>query len=136
MSCPFCDLIETGRLLLDGGVAVAIADASPLNRGHVLVVPRRHEPNFLALRPDELEAVSRVARAMLETVIGEHHPDGFNLGVNVGRAAGQTVEHAHLHLIPRYVGDVADPRGGIRWVIPERAAYWVDAADAKVRTEP
>jgi len=124
MACPFCDLIASGHVLVDGGAAVAIADAFPLNPGHTLVVPRRHEPNFLALRPDELEVIARVARGAVEELTRGHHPDGWNLGVNVGDAAGQTIDHAHLHLVPRYRGDVDDPRGGVRWLIPARAPYW------------
>lgn len=126
MSCPFCDLIAGSQVLLDGGLAVVIADASPLSRGHALVLPRRHEPNFLALSGDELAAVAIVAQTIVGRLRDEHHPDGFNLGVNVGAAGGQTVDHAHLHIIPRYLGDVADPRGGIRWILPERARYWTD----------
>jgi diadenosine tetraphosphate (Ap4A) HIT family hydrolase len=124
MPCPFCELIARGQVRMDGGAAVAIADAFPLNPGHMLVLPRRHEPDFLALRPEELEAVANVARALVRDLKGEAHPDGFNLGVNVGPAAGQTIDHAHLHVIPRYAGDVAEPRGGIRWIIPARAPYW------------
>jgi len=63
-----------------------------------------------------------------ETLATQFHPEGFNLGVNIGDAAGQTIGHAHLHLIPRYSGDVPEPRGGIRWIIPERAPYWIDQA--------
>jgi len=124
MPCPFCELIARGPVELDGGAAVAIVDAFPLNPGHVLVLPRRHEPNFLALQPEELEAVAKVARTLVQRIEGAYHADGFNLGVNVGHAAGQTIDHAHLHLIPRYRGDVPDPRGGIRWIIPARAPYW------------
>ena len=129
--CPFCDLIATRQdLLADDAACVAFFDAFPLSPGHVLVVPRRHEPDFLALAPHECSAILRMAfdlRAVLES---RFHPHGFNLGVNVGAAAGQTVGHAHLHLIPRYRGDVADPRGGIRWMIPERAPYWKDSIGA------
>lgn len=124
MPCPFCELIARGVVRLDGGAAVAIADRFPLNKGHTLVLPRRHEPDFLGLGPDELQAVAKVARAVVDDLTREHSPDGFNLGVNVGQAAGQTVDHAHLHVIPRYRGDVDDPRGGIRWMIPARAPYW------------
>ncbi len=100
MPCPFCELIARAQVRMDGGAAVAIADAFPLNPGHMLVLPRRHEPDFLALRPEELEAVANVARALVRDLKGEAHPDGFNLGVNVGPAAGQTIDHAHLHVIP------------------------------------
>jgi diadenosine tetraphosphate (Ap4A) HIT family hydrolase len=89
-----------------------------------LVVSRRHEPDFLALDPAEQQAVLALAAEVAARLRAERAPDGYNLGVNVGAAAGQTVDHAHLHVIPRYRGDVADPRGGIRWIIPGRARYW------------
>ena len=69
----------------------------------------------------------RLVNTVRARVEGELHPDGYNLGVNVGQAAGQTVGHVHIHLIPRYAGDVEDPRGGIRWVIPAKARYWEQA---------
>ena len=104
--------------------AVAIVDAFPLTPGHSLVLPRRHEPDFFALDADEREAVFALAWELKRILVERHQPDGFNLGVNVGDAAGQTVGHAHLHVIPRYRGDVPEPRGGIRWIIPEKAPYW------------
>ena len=88
------------------------------------MVPVRHEADFFALsiaeQTDVLSLVSEVRAQLSETL----QPDGFNIGINAGPAAGQTVGHAHVHVIPRFDGDVPDPRGGIRWVLPERAAYW------------
>ena len=123
--CPFCDRIE-GRDGLRGESALCVAfyDTAPLNPGHILIVPKRHQPDFLALSTDEHLAILRMAVALRKDLDLRFHPTGFNLGVNVGDAAGQTVGHAHLHLIPRYEGDVPDPRGGVRWVIPKRARYW------------
>jgi diadenosine tetraphosphate (Ap4A) HIT family hydrolase len=89
----------------------------------MLILPLRHEPNFFALRPEEIAAIWALVgqtRAQLES---QSHPDGFNLGVNIGTAAGQTVGHAHLHLIPRYRSDVDNPRGGVRGVIAARQQY-------------
>jgi diadenosine tetraphosphate (Ap4A) HIT family hydrolase len=103
---------------------VAFPDAYPLSEGHTLIIPRRHEPDFFALSTDEQHDMLQLARQVYETLLDSHHPAGFNVGVNVGEAGGQTVGHAHLHLIPRYEGDVDDPRGGIRWVIPSKAPYW------------
>jgi diadenosine tetraphosphate (Ap4A) HIT family hydrolase len=126
MTCAFCDYISKGELVAQNDLAVAFFDAYPVTPGHCLIVPRRHQPNFLALSAPEQSAVWALvplARAHIEK---HATPDGYNIGVNVGEAAGQTIGHAHLHVIPRQVGDVADPRGGIRWVIPARAAYWAE----------
>jgi len=89
--------------------------------GHVLVVPKRHEASLLSLSDDEQMAMLQLAGRVCREAVDI---DGFTIGANVGEAAGQTVPHAHLHIIPRYKGDVADPRGGIRWVLPHRASYW------------
>jgi len=123
MPCPFCARVETGQFVAANELAVAFPDAFPLTDGHTLLVPRRHEPDFLALTPDEQDAILALVRDVV-ALLAPRAPDGYNLGVNVGAAAGQTVAHAHLHVIPRYAGDRRDPRGGIRWIIPERAAYW------------
>jgi diadenosine tetraphosphate (Ap4A) HIT family hydrolase len=121
--CPFCR-IDRRRILSESGLAVAITDAFPLNPGHCLVVPWRHVGSwFEATDAERREMLARLdeAKAAIQRT---HNPAGFNIGINDGAAAGQTVAHLHIHLIPRYVGDVADPRGGIRWIIPERADYW------------
>jgi diadenosine tetraphosphate (Ap4A) HIT family hydrolase len=124
MACVFCERVVSGDLLAGNALAAAFPDAFPLTPGHALVVPRRHEPDFLALTADEQAALWSLVPLVRAHVEARHRPDGWNLGVNVGEAAGQTVGHAHLHVIPRYAGDVADPRGGIRWIIPARAPYW------------
>ncbi|MGO9171163.1 MAG: HIT family protein [Rhodomicrobium sp.] len=118
--CPFCSL---GEGVFQNGTAVAICDASPVTPGHMLLIPRRHVAGWFETTAGErcdLLALADEARAWL---IREYSPDGFNLGVNVGEAAGQTVFHVHLHLIPRYRGDVPNPRGGVRGVIPARQNY-------------
>jgi diadenosine tetraphosphate (Ap4A) HIT family hydrolase len=121
--CPFCSP-SPQRVVVAGVSAMALWDSFPLNPGHVLVVPRRHVASWFDVRPAEREEMLRVADDARRIVVERHCPDGFNLGVNDGVAAGQTVPHVHLHLIPRYRGDIADPRGGVRWIIPERARYW------------
>ncbi len=125
VSCVFCDRIENGDVLLSNGSAAAFHDGFPLNPGHTLIVPLRHEPSFLDLDEAEQAAVWALVvpvRKLIEA--GGLVPDGYNIGINIGEAAGQTVAHAHVHVIPRYCGDVADPRGGVRRVIPDRARYW------------
>lgn len=124
MACPFCDRLTTGDLVAGNELAAAFPDAFPLSPGHCLAVPRRHEPDFLALTPAEQTAMWALVPAVRRHIERDRRPDGYNIGVNVGDAAGQTVGHAHLHVIPRYRGDVADPRGGIRHVVPARARYW------------
>ena len=105
-------------------LSIYIDDGYPVSPGHGLLIPRRHVPSFFELsdeeRSDLLDLLGR-ARTSLQA---RHHPDGFNIGINDGLAAGQTVMHLHVHLIPRYSGDRTDPRGGVRWVIPEKADYW------------
>jgi diadenosine tetraphosphate (Ap4A) HIT family hydrolase len=123
-TCPFCDLVTGDGLLLDRGLAVGVADAFPLTPGHSLVIPRRHEADFFALTDSERSAMLDVAAELHALLKRQHNFDGVNLGLNNGAAAGQTVPHAHLHVIPRYTGDTPDPRGGVRWLFPDRAAYW------------
>jgi len=124
VECPFCLRIRSGELLVDGDMAVALVDAYPVSPGHVLIVPRRHEPDFFRLTDEERAAMWEMVPTVRRTIERNHAPAGYNIGINVGAAAGQTVPHAHLHVIPRYAGDSADPRGGVRWVLPERARYW------------
>lgn len=121
-TCPFCE-VEPDRKLAEGDLTISIRDAFPVSPGHTLVVPRRHVASFFDLTEAEQAAVLRAvgeARAVLD---GELHPDGFNIGINVGVAAGQTVMHAHVHVSPRFVGDAEDPRGGVRHCIPGRGYY-------------
>jgi diadenosine tetraphosphate (Ap4A) HIT family hydrolase len=121
--CPFCNLSQQ-RIVVEGVSAVALWDTHPLNPGHVLIVPRRHVASWFEASMAEREEMMRLADDARRIVIERHSPDGFNLGVNDGATAGQSVPHVHVHLIPRYRGDVPDPRGGVRWIIPERARYW------------
>jgi len=124
MKCVFCERVAGRDFLCENEVVVAFPDAFPLSPGHSLIVPRRHEPDFLRLTADEGAAVWRLIAPLCDLLEQRFRPDAYNLGVNVGVAAGQTVDHAHLHVIPRYAGDVPEPRGGIRWIIPAKAPYW------------
>ena len=120
--CPFCS-IPRDRIICESDLVVGVWDAFPVSPGHALLVPRRHVAHWFDATRDEqialLDAVGQ-AKAVIEQA---HRPDGYNIGVNVGEAAGQTVFHLHLHVIPRYHGDVPDARGGVRHVIPARANY-------------
>jgi diadenosine tetraphosphate (Ap4A) HIT family hydrolase len=119
--CPFCHLEE--RVVLENELAVAVRDLYPLAEGHTLIVPRDHEWDFFALEPAYQEAMLALAREAAAE-LKERGISDYTIGVNNGPAAGATVPHCHLHLIPRHPGDSPDPTGGIRWVLPERAAYW------------
>jgi HKD family nuclease len=122
MSCPFCS-VDEGRIAFSNNLVVALWDRFPVSPGHLLVLPRRHATAWRDLNSDEKSAIW-AAVDQGQTVISERFlPDGFNVGFNERAAAGQTVFHFHLHIIPRYAGDVADPRGGVRHVLPDKANY-------------
>lgn len=124
-SCPFCDP-DPERVVRRTRHAFALRDAFPVSEGHTLVIPARHVASLFDLPTEEQADVWRLVAEMRAELAERHEPDGFNIGVNDGAAAGQTVMHAHVHLIPRHRGDVPDPRGGIRWVLAGRAPYWKD----------
>jgi diadenosine tetraphosphate (Ap4A) HIT family hydrolase len=124
VTCPFCSRLREGGLGPSNQYAVALQDGFPVSPGHTLVVSREHEPDLLRLPAPARDGMWRLAHDVCEELLRTHSPDGFNLGVNVGDAAGQIVHHAHIHVIPRYRGDINDPRGGIRWVLPASAKYW------------
>jgi diadenosine tetraphosphate (Ap4A) HIT family hydrolase len=121
--CPFCHL-EKSRITLENDCAAAFPDAYPVAEGHTLVAPKRHVAGLFDLPDEEQAALWRLVALVRGKLASELRPDGFNVGLNDGTAAGQTVPHAHVHVIPRRHGDVADPRGGVRWVVPDKAAYW------------
>jgi diadenosine tetraphosphate (Ap4A) HIT family hydrolase len=123
MSCPFCSL-EPDQKWIENEHAVAFPDAFPSTDGHMLVVPRRYVGSIYELTASEQSALWDVVAEVRQRLLTGLKPDGFNIGVNDGIADGQTVEHAHVHVIPRRKGDVPDPRGGIRWIIDEKANYW------------
>jgi diadenosine tetraphosphate (Ap4A) HIT family hydrolase len=123
--CPFCHLKQS-RIILESDCAVAFPDAYPVAEGHMLIVPKRHVVSLFDLPDEEQAALWRLVALVRGKLLSELRPDGFNVGVNDGPAAGQTVLHAHVHVIPRRTGDVADPRGGVRWVVPAKAPYWVE----------
>jgi diadenosine tetraphosphate (Ap4A) HIT family hydrolase len=122
--CPFCRLLHEQPLIVSTATVAAFPDAFPLTTGHTLVVPRRHVSSFWDLTGAEVNEVMEMAFQLRTMINDRFSPDGYNLGVNIGPTAGQTVAHAHLHVIPRYAGDSPDPRGGVRWILPERAPYW------------
>ena len=120
MSCPFCG--GEGEIL-GNELAFARYDAFPVSPGHLLVIPRRHVADWFDLTDEELEAIFSLIREGKALLDAEFCPDGYNIGINCKEAAGQTIFHVHVHLIPRYAGDVENPRGGVRGVIPEKRNY-------------
>jgi diadenosine tetraphosphate (Ap4A) HIT family hydrolase len=98
-------------------------DGHPVNKGHALIIPSRHFANYFEATPEERQALWDLVGTVKGMITEKHKPDGFNLGINIGTAAGQSVFHLHIHVIPRYKGDMADPKGGVRGVIPERQKY-------------
>ena len=121
--CLFC-AIPREQILIDGPIAVAARDSYPVSKGHTLIIPRRHVASFFETTDEERRAMLKLLDEVKALLDREHKPDGYNIGINNGAAAGQTVMHLHMHLIPRYAGDRPDPRGGVRWILPEKAAYW------------
>jgi diadenosine tetraphosphate (Ap4A) HIT family hydrolase len=121
--CPFCTLPKE-RVIDSNPHGVVIRDGFPISPGHTLVIPNRHIGSFFELTPDERQSLLDLLDAAKLVLDSELKPDGYNIGINDGPSAGQTVPHLHIHLIPRYNGDQTDPRGGVRWIIPEKADYW------------
>jgi diadenosine tetraphosphate (Ap4A) HIT family hydrolase len=126
--CPFCAMTP-GRILDARKHAFAVLDAFPVSPGHTLIVFRRHVADIFDLTPCEIRDFVRLIQSAKARINRDRQPAGFNVGVNVGRAAGQTVMHAHVHVIPRYPGDVDDPTGGVRGVIPHKAQFSLPRAD-------
>lgn len=122
-ACPFCSL-PAERIADANALAFVILDAFPVSPGHRLVITRRHVGSFFETTAAERQALLELLERAREAAEHEHAPAGYNVGINDGAAAGQTVPHLHIHLIPRYEGDCADPRGGVRWVVPEHADDW------------
>ena len=118
--CLFCTARGVTR---DNALAYATRDTYPVSPGHTLIIPRRHCADFFELTPDELAACMELVVAEQRALAAELKPDGYNVGVNVGSAGGQSIRHVHIHLIPRYAGDHPRPQGGVRQILPSRADY-------------
>ncbi len=122
MSCLFCE-IDSGRVVARNELAFAIKDAFPVNPGHTLIIPKRHTETWFDATEDERRSIFELVDSVKRELDAELNPDGYNVGLNVGEAAGQTVMHLHVHVIPRFAGDVEDPTGGVRNVIPGKGPY-------------
>jgi diadenosine tetraphosphate (Ap4A) HIT family hydrolase len=112
-----CELCIPDEVLFETPLAYVRPDSNSLSKGHVIVVPKRHVEGFFEMTPQEQAAVLELLTKTQRSLQALHKPDGYNIGVNVGSAAGQSRMHVHVHLIPRYAGDVSDPAGGVRRVL-------------------
>ena len=126
-TCPFCTM-PSERILASGKLAFVVMDGFPISPGHTLILPYRHVQSWFQTTPEERIEMLELMDAQKVELDRKRKPDSYNIGINDGPAAGQTVAHLHMHLIPRFQGDVSDPRGGVRWVIPEKAVYWTKSA--------
>jgi diadenosine tetraphosphate (Ap4A) HIT family hydrolase len=119
--CLFCK--DPRGVSLERELAYSARDSYAASPGHTLVIPRRHVASFFELTPEEIQACMELINEEKALIDTEFNPDGYNIGVNVGQAAGQSIFHVHIHVIPRYKGDVENPQGGVRHVIPKKGHY-------------
>lgn len=124
-ACPFCTIGQDAVVEQDR-LTITLRDALPVSPGHRLILPKRHIASVFEATREETGALWEAVRQARSGLLRELSPDGFNIGINDGPASGQTILHLHIHLIPRYRGDMPDPRGGIRWIFPDKAKYWKD----------
>ena len=122
-NCIFCKLRDE-RVIYECEHTKAFIDTYPASPGHTLIIPKRHFATYFEATKDEIEAIGEALKAAKKILDKEFSPDAYNIGVNNGEAAGQSVMHLHVHLIPRYKGDVEDPKGGVRWILKDKANYW------------
>lgn len=120
--CIFCNLPQSEKIA-ESDLCFAMFDGFPVSKGHVLIIPKRHVADYFDLTDEEIMAMQHMMKEIKGRLDEEFSPDGYNVGINVNEAAGQTVFHVHMHLIPRYRGDVDNPRGGVRGVIPHKQKY-------------
>lgn len=121
--CPFCELHSDREIILENDMAYATFDIYPVNKGHVLIIPKRHCGDYFELTDEEQSSCWKMVNKVKELLSERFNPDGFNVGINIGKVAGQTINHVHIHLIPRYKGDIDEPEGGVRGVIPSKRKY-------------
>jgi diadenosine tetraphosphate (Ap4A) HIT family hydrolase len=124
-TCPFCT-IAPDKIVAQNTHTLTVRDTRPVSPGHTLILPKRHIASIFEATEEEVIAMWDALQQARTQLLNKFSPDGFNIGINDGFAAGQTILHLHIHLIPRYKGDLPDPRGGIRWIFPDKAVYWTD----------
>ncbi len=125
-SCRFCVSKPGRRLLVKGTLGFACYDRHPVSTGHFLVIPYRHFASYFDINAAEREELWTLVAEGQKIVDAKYQPDGYNIGINVGKWAGQSIPHLHIHVIPRYQGDVENPKGGVRGVIPSQKLYTLE----------
>lgn len=121
-NCIFCKM-SPSRVIAEKELCFAIRDGFPVSEGHTLIIPKRHVADYFDLTEAEILDMQNMMKDIKKQLDKEFNPDGYNVGINVNAAAGQSVFHVHMHLIPRYIGDVENPKGGVRGVIPDKQKY-------------
>lgn len=121
--CFFCKCIANKDFILENDLAIARFDDFPVNKGHIEIISKRHVEDWFETSVEEKIAICNLLDEVKKIVDEKYSPDGYNIGMNLGKVAGQSVMHLHVHLIPRYNGDVESPKGGIRGVIPTKQSY-------------
>ena len=121
--CKFCEFFKEKKFDLENELAFAFWDVNPVSKGHIIVMTKRHVRDFFETTREERCAIFELIYKAKNIIDEKYKPTGYNIGMNCGVSAGQTVMHIHVHLIPRYDGDVENPRGGVRGVIPEKKDY-------------
>lgn len=124
--CIFCNIaekVDKSRIMYEDSTWIAVLDAYPVTMGHTLLIPKRHCATYFDLNDVESSTLGATIGVVVKILKTRYEAEGFNIGVNCGKNAGQTVMHCHIHIIPRYNGDCDNPRGGVRGVIPSRMSY-------------
>ncbi len=124
--CPLCskrDIVIENDKAIENDLAYVLTDSNPVSPGHCLIVTKRHVAEYFDATSEEKTAINELINEMKIIIDKKHSPDGYNIGVNIGKAGGQSVPHIHIHMMPRYLGDIENPRGGVRGVIPKKQKY-------------
>ena len=122
-NCKFCEFYNEKKFDFENELAFAFWDANPVSNGHIIFMTKRHVKDFFETTKEERNAIFELVDKAKSIIDEKYKPTGYNIGMNCGVSAGQTVMHIHVHLIPRYDGDVENPRGGVRGVIPSKRDY-------------
>lgn len=122
-NCKFCEIYSEKKFDFENELSFAFWDANPVSKGHIIFMTKRHVENFFKTTEEEKRDLFELIDKAKNIIDNKYKPTGYNIGINCGVSAGQTVMHVHVHLIPRYDGDVENPKGGVRGVIPEKRDY-------------
>lgn len=122
-NCFFCTSINNKDYTLENDLAIARFDDFPVNPGHLEIIPKRHIKDWWETTQEEKLAIFKLLEDAKKLIDEKYHPDAYNIGMNLGEDAGQSIMHLHVHLIPRYKNDVENPRGGVRGIIPNKQNY-------------